>query len=200
MDRETIIKVMSIMKIAYPRFYANITKTEAEQSIMLWQDAFKYDDPNLLVLAVKELITTLQYPPTVADVKNMMRKITAVDEKNENDYWNELDKAVRNCLYNTQEVFDKLSDPIKRVIGSPAQLRELALSDADTFATVTKGQFLKQIKIVIEREKDVKSMSPDVKAFIASYNANMLNNEEVKKLEGGEKNDTKSNTLGWSYC
>ena len=188
MTKEEVTAILGVLKTSYPRFYQNMTKQEMFNTIDLWYERFRHEDVQIVTLAVNNLIDTFSFPPTIADVKKAMRSLIAINEKTENDYWNELDKAVRNCLYNTQEVYEKLSPQIKKVIGSPAQLKEYAMSDADTFATVTKGQFLKQIKVVIDREKEYNSYSLETKQFIESYKQGLLEKqyEETNKLLGLE--------------
>lgn len=165
MNREQAIALLKILKTAFPRFYADMTKEEAENTINLWVDMFKHEDPALVMTATKDLINTFKFPPTIADVKEKMYGLTN-NEVDNLTLWNELDKAVRNCLYNTQNVFDGLSPVVKKFVGSPAQLREYALSPADTFSTVTKGQFLKQVEILKKRDKELKMMLPECRQLV----------------------------------
>lgn len=181
MNREQAIVILKILKTAYPRFYANITKQEAEDMIGLWVDMFKAENPDLVITAVKDLINTFQFPPTIADVKNAMYKLTN-NTASPLELWNELDKATRNCLYKEREVFESLSEPVKRFLGSPAQLRELALGDKNTFQTVTKGQFLKQIEIIQQREKEDKMMLPETKAILQQLKGAVA--KDINLLEG----------------
>lgn len=183
MTKEEVIAILGVLKTSYPRFYQNMTKQEMFNTINLWYERFKHEDTRVVTLAVNNLIDTFSFPPTIADVKKAMRSLITVEEKTENDYWNELDKAVRNCLYNTSEVYEKLSPQIKKVIGHPAQLREMALSDGDVFATVTKGQFLKQIKVVLDREKEYNSFSPEAKQFIEQHKQNLNLIGDMKFLQ-----------------
>jgi len=172
MDREKAIALLKILKTAYPRFYADMTKDEAENTINLWVDMFKHDDTSLVMLATKELINDFKYPPTIADVKEKMYKMT--DQSQDSmELWNELAGAVRNCLYKEAEVFNRLSPIVQRFVGSPAQLREMAMTESKTFHTVTKGQFLKQIEVLKQREKDEKMMLPETKKFIAQISSGM---------------------------
>lgn len=177
MNREQAIALFKIFKTAFPRFYADMTKDEAEATIGLWVDMFKDDDPNLVIMASKELLTTLKFPPTIADVKEKMYSLVNKEE-DDMELWNELDKAVRNCLYNTQQVFDGLSPLVKKFVGNPAQLRDLAMSDTTTFNTVTKGQFLKQIPILKQREKELNMMLPENRQLIES----LANGFDAKRL------------------
>ena len=164
-DRDSIITVLGVLKTAYPNFYKDMTKQDMIRTIDLWQEMFQNSEPQLLINAVKSLINTFQYPPTIADVKNAMYKLTD-NSASAVELWNELDRATRNCLYREAEVFEKLSEPIKRFLGSPAQLKELALGNKDTFQTVTKGQFLKQIEIIKQREKEENLMLPETREML----------------------------------
>ena len=168
MQRDVILTIMGVLKTAYPRFYVDMTRKEAEETIALWQEMFSNADPTLLTMAVKDLIGSFKYPPTIADVKEKMYKLTA-DDKTDIEYWNELNKAVCNCLYNTEQVYNNLSDPVKKFVGSPRALRDLALTEATTFNTVIKGQFLKQIVILKEREKENRMMLPAVKTIAEKF-------------------------------
>lgn len=172
MNKKEVVKLLTIFQTAYPRFYVNQTEEELMEAVNLWHDMFKDDDPKLVVPAAKELLGTLKYPPTIADVKEKMYSLTN-QETDDMELWNELDKAVRNCLYNTQQVFDGLSPLVKKFVGNPGQLRDLAMSDASTFNTVTKGQFLKQIQVLKQREKELQMMLPENRKLIEDITSNL---------------------------
>ena len=65
-----------------------------------------------------------------------------------------------NGIYMTQEEFDKASPEVKKFFGNIRQVQELAKTDSDTVNTVTKGQFLKQYEILVERE-NARKMLPE---------------------------------------
>ena len=162
MEKEHIIKVLGTLKTAYPRFYANMNKDEAEETIALWYEMFKNDDPRLVISAVKKLITELQFPPTIADVKQAMYKLV---DKTETDIelWNKFERAVSNSIYHAGEEFKKLPGVVQKFVGSPNQLREYALMDSDVVHSVIKGQFLKQIDILKTRQKEEKMLLPEIR-------------------------------------
>lgn len=74
MERTDILKILGIIKNAYPRFYQGITISDAKDTADLWTEMFKEDNPQDIVKAVKELICELEFPPTIADVKTRIRK------------------------------------------------------------------------------------------------------------------------------
>lgn len=172
MKREDVIKILTVLQTAYPRFYVNQTTEQLKDAVDLWSEMFTQESPQMVAVAVKELIVTSPYPPTIADVKEKLYSLTN-NEVDDMELWNELDKAARNCLYNTQEIFDNLSPLVKKFVGSPAQLREFATSDPATFSTVTKGQFLKQISVLKQREKENTMMLPENRVLLENLTNNM---------------------------
>lgn len=158
-------KLLFLLQTAYPRYYDGKTADELAGAVDLWYDLLKDHDTTLVFAAAKELLGTLKFPPTIADIKEKMYNMTN-QEEDDMALWNELDKAVRNCLYNTQEVFDGLSPLVKKFVGNPAQLRDYGAGDIATFNTVTKGQFLKQIPILKQREKELKMMLPENRQLV----------------------------------
>jgi len=162
MTRDEVIQLLSLLKVAYPNFYRNITKTEAERTISLYEDMFINMDFKVVTMAIKELINTLQYPPTIADIKNKIDEITTI-KKLPTDLWEQLCMAIKNSGYHSVEEFEKLSPEVKAFVGSPNELKNLALMDSDIVHSVIKGQFFKQIEIIQKRDADDKRMLPESK-------------------------------------
>ena len=162
MLKKEVGQVLMIIQTAYPRFYVNQTKEDLAGAIDLWYDLFKDDDARLVGIAVRQLIATLQFPPTIADVKEVMYKL-AEDENNKEtpiELWNKIVKAISNSIYNSGAEFEKLPEPCQKFVGSPRQLMEWAMS-TDFNDSVVRGQFLKQLEIIQQREKDAKMMLPE---------------------------------------
>ena len=184
MNREQAIIVLKLLKTAYPRFYANMTKDEAENTVALWTDMFKGDNPELVLIAVKKLIGELEFPPTISDVKKSMYSITD-NTASDIELWNRFLKAISRSGYNSVEEFDKLPELLQKFAGSPQQLKTYAMMDSDTVNSVVKGQFLKHIGILKEREKENKMMLPEVREIVYALSNKMGNN----LIEGGAIKD-----------
>lgn len=178
MKREEVIAILGIMRTAYPRFYANMKKDELLETVDLWYEMFKDDNSLIVTSAVKKLITQLEFPPTIADVKKAMYSLTDNTESNI-ELWNRFIKSASRASYNSAEEYASLPDIIKKFVGSPMQLRDYALMDADTVNTVVKGQFLKHIEILRQREKEEKMMLPETRELIKKLSS------DTKLLKGG---------------
>ena len=65
----------------------------------------------------------------------------------------------------TQEQFDMASPEVKKFFGNVRQVKELAMVDMETINTVTKGQFLKQYEVLINRERGQKLLPKQMQDF-----------------------------------
>ncbi len=172
MQRDEIIVILGTLKTAYPKFYVDMSKQEMMNTIDLWTEMFAHEDAKLVTVAVKNLINTFKWVPTIADIKEEMYKLTETKNESPIELWNCIKKAIRNSAYNSYDEFQKLPEAAKTFVGSPNQLREWALS-TDYNDGVVKGQFLKQIEVIQKREKDNKLMLPQVKNIIEQLTSNM---------------------------
>lgn len=179
MNRDTIIAILGTLRTAYPRFYATMNKEDAEKTIELWQEMFQEISPQTLVMAVKNLINTFSYPPTIADVKNEVYKLMAGEQKTDIDLWNELKSAIRSGIYHSAEIFQTLSPELQIYLKTPMQLKELAMSNADELDTVQKGIFLKQMPIIQQREKEKMMMLPERRKILEELTDKMSINKLI---------------------
>lgn len=168
MTRDDVIKIMSVLRGAYPHFYRDISKQEAYDTINLWTDMFSQDDASIVAAAVKSLIDggDKGFPPTIGQVKAKMRLLAGSDELTEAEAWNLVSKAVKNGLYGAVEEFEKLPPAVKRIVGSPSQLRDWASMDSETLHSVVASNFQRSYKVVATREKEIAALPDDVKKLI----------------------------------
>ena len=166
MKRKEILMMLSLLKTAYPSFYKNIVKEEAEEVIKLYELMFSDENFEIVLLAVKELIKTFKYPPTIADINEKIYQLKNIENKSNSELWDSLLKAIRNGSYGSVEEFNKLPEIVKEYVGSPTQLQEMAQMDSDVIHSVVKGQFLKQIDNLKQRTKEKSMMSKEVKDLL----------------------------------
>lgn len=182
MSRDNIIAILGILKTAYPRFYANMAKNQAEETIALWQEMFKDTDIRVLTIAVKRLITHLEFPPTVADVKKEIVKITS-DNKNTIDYWQEAFKMMCSALYMQKEEFNTYSDICKKFFGNVDNLRSYGAMDRQEVINNIQPRFLRYAENYQKQEKENMMLPNDYKKMVQK----LVSKFEVKKLEEENK-------------
>lgn len=196
MNKQETTQILALLNAAYPAFYSKMSRMEIDGVIALWAEMFVDDDFGLVKYALKELIAThTGYPPDIAALKTKIAEVTqaATDKPTHEELWQKLKAAASNGYYNARAEFEKLPPVLKRYVGSPATLREYAMIDADTFNTVNHGQFLKQIKVIEDREEYAQKMPDNVKMLIASVYQPL---EAPKQLDDGEVNERRNKLLG----
>ena len=159
-------KILAILTATYPTFYKDMKDEEMDGVIEIWAEMFKDCDYRLVSLAVKELINSYEYPPTIATIKNKMYELTNTNDTSPTELWDKLLTAIRNGTYGAEVEFEKLPDIVKEFVKSPSQLREMASMDSDVIHSVVKGQFLKQIENLKERIKERNMMLPETKKIL----------------------------------
>lgn len=165
MTRDETKKVLKVLNTAYPEHFSKMTRDEKLDQIDLYQTIFGGLPVEIVVSAVCTYIKTNEYKPTIAGLQKQVDLIA--ENKNEAaDLWNTLAEACRKGSVLTQEEFNMLPWPIKRWCGNISQIRELAKTESSIFNTVTRGQFLKAVPQLMEREKAVEQIPDGVKQIL----------------------------------
>ena len=141
-------------------------KDKAQKQLMIntWVECLGDLDYNLVLQAVKKSIIETPYPPTIHDIrKAAMEIIEPSTQKSAIEAWNEAYKMICNGGYMTQEEFEKASPEVQTFFGNVRQVKELSQTDLATVNTVTKGQFLKQYDLLVQRENDRKLLPKEWK-------------------------------------
>ena len=73
MTREETIKILAILKAAYPNSYRGMTKDEANGTVAVWAAQFASIPAQVVMIAVNKLISTNTFPPAINEVKEGIR-------------------------------------------------------------------------------------------------------------------------------
>lgn len=172
--------IMDILTTAYPRFYSGPDAPDMMKTLTLWAEMFARDEVALVAAAVKALIESDEkgYPPHIGAVKAKLRLLTSGGELGELEAWGIVAKALRNSTYGSKEEFEMLPSVIKRIVGSPAQLREWGLMDHDTVHSVVASNFQRSYRSILQREQEIAKLPPDVKALVGK----LVNDKKMDAL------------------
>lgn len=169
MTREETIRIMAVLKGAYPMYYRDMKRAEAESVVALWQEMFAGDEYLMVAAAVKALIATDSkgFPPHIGAVKAKLRQITTPEEMSEAEAWGLVQKALSNGLYGSEREFNKLPENLQRLVGSPNQLREWAMMPVDEVASVVASNFQRSYRARTAAQRDFDALPSDVQALAA---------------------------------
>lgn len=171
MTREETKAILNILRTNYSNFYKNTTKEEAEKIIDLWSTMLADEASYLVTEAVKVLIRSLKYPPTIADVVEKIALLTQPQQLTEMEAWQEVRSAI--SYYNAQSCFDNLSPIIQKIVGSPNQLRLWATMEADEVDSVIASNFMRSYKSRVSQEKEMALLPENTRQLIKGLSERM---------------------------
>ena len=171
MTREETKSILSVLRAGYPNFYKDLNKADADQIIDLWATMFVDEPVKVVIEAVKTLMVTAKFPPTIADVKEKIYLVTHPQAMTEAEAWNIVKKAIG--YYNAQEHFEALPPILQKLVGSPNQLREWGMMDMDEVNTIVASNFMRSYKARVQHEKETAMLPESTRAMIQGLSAKL---------------------------
>lgn len=171
MTAQETANIMTILHVAYPRYYADTTDEDKKAALQLWSVMFADYEYDVVAAAVKAVIATNKFPPTVADINEKLRLLTASQKMSELEAWDKVRRAICNSSYNSQEEFNNLPDECKVIIHSPHQLRAWAQISEHELNTVVASNFMRDFRNSEDRRREKEMLPESVKKAIENATA-----------------------------
>lgn len=177
MTKKEMAEIIAIMQANYPDDFRGMSDTAMNAKINLWFMQFRDDSYMEVMTAVMAHIATdtNRFMPPVGVIKAKLVEIRRPEdaEMTELEAWDLISKATRNSTYNSVEEFDKLPPVVKRLVGSPMQLKEWAAMDTDTLQSVVASNFQRSYKARAAHEREYLALSSAVQQEMARIAAEM---------------------------
>ncbi len=180
MTRQETGVIMDVLRTAYPRYYAGQSVTELRNAVNLWTELFAGDDVRVVAAAVKALIATDDkgFPPHIGAVKAKLRQITQPQQMLPAEAWGLVWKAIQRSAYHSREEFEALPPTLRRLVGTPEQLKAWSQMDADTVQSVISSNFQRSYQARVRQEQEFQALPADVRQMMGAA-------AERLSLEGG---------------
>ncbi len=184
MTREETITILSVIKAAYPQWARGLTKTDADMMITLWSSMLEEHEYKLVQVAIKKIIATNKFPPSVAEVIEAINYITSggQSEMTEIEAWGLVRKAIKNSAYNAEEEFNKLPEKIQQAIGSHNILHNWSQESVNGIETVIGSNFMRSYKQTVIRNKEEKQLPQSIRTMLDS-----IGNKMIEGISNGNK-------------
>ena len=155
MNKNETLKILAVIKVAYPYSFTKLTNADIEAMVELWMLQFKDYDYELVNGAINTIISgdLNDFMPTIARIKEVCRMLVSPNQIGEVEAWQYIKNALSNSIYNAKEEFNKLPTICQKIVGSPRQLREWCMLDINETDTVVHSNFLKAFRGVVEHER-----------------------------------------------
>ena len=155
MTNQEIVKVLELLETAYgaKKFYADTNK---EKVIWLWSVMFRDDEAIEVNRAVINCISTLQFAPTIADIKQRIAKAKMAGQLTEMEAFHLIAKASEDATdWKTAEAkFTGLPKILQKIVGSPGQLRNWRKVSEEQFETVIASNIMRSYRELASQERD----------------------------------------------
>lgn len=185
MNKKETLQILTLLSANYESFAKRTEIYENLQIVAnLWYECLKDLEYNLVLLAVKQVVISNKFPPTINEIREKVVEIINPKTDSAIEAWEEAYKMICNGSYMTKEEFESHSPKVKKFFGSVEQVRQLGKVDIDTCNTVVKGQFLKQYQNLSEREEKERLLPKEMNEMIDKLTSKM----DIGELgEGGKE-------------
>lgn len=161
MDVKQTGTILEVIRMAYPKYGKDFSEEEHKKQLALWYRHFAAEDFGIVMTILDEYIEHNLFPPSIADIKAGIRSISMPSKES---LWDELMEAARHSIgtsyipvdkdhsrkiRNREVEFDKLSEPLKRFVGSPNGLEDIR-GELSANALRLKDNFNRRIEGILE--------------------------------------------------
>lgn len=166
MNKQETLKILAVLKAAYPNFYRGLKDGGEDAIINLWAIQFAEDSYRDVSLAVHTLISTRTdtFPPVIGEVKEVLRSITHPDEIPSGDAWEMVMRCIRRGTVHAAEDWANLPADVRAAV-SVDEIKRHAENE-EFNEGVEKALFLKRWAVLRDRRRTEQQMPPTLRAQI----------------------------------
>jgi hypothetical protein len=97
--REETLAIMGVLKAAYPNYYRDMNRKDAEAVVDLWATMFNDEPMQLVAMAVKAHIASdvKGFPPHIGAIKEAIVKLQTPNTMSELEAWALVSRAASNA-------------------------------------------------------------------------------------------------------
>ena len=176
MSRQELLQIFALLEANYEPQFAKKTDLNKRAMVNLWEEHFIDKDYNLVKAAVNAYISTdtTGFVPNVGQINEQIRKLTNPDQMTEQEAVALIIKAARNGTYGAEEEFEKLPPVLKRLAGSPEQIRLWARMDEDELNTVVASNLMRSYKVLAKNEEAQQTLPSSVRAMLEQASERLM--------------------------
>lgn len=190
MTRDETIEILMVVQAAYPNYKPH----DKTVTVNLWYEMLLDYSYQQVGAAVKAYIRTDKsgFAPSIGDIMDKIQMLFGDAQLDEVQAWGIVWKAICNSGNHADEEFENLPEMIKKVVGSPGQLRQWALSNVDD-KTISywKSDFQRTYRTFQQRERELKKLPTELLQLIQNHSnidkITQKNKRNVLELDTSDK-------------
>lgn len=163
-NRENIGEIFNLLSANYGEKMFPDDQKKMANVVNLWQVMFADDDPAEVLVAVKDCIATLQFPPKIADIKSRISQNRMAGQPTAMEAWTQVYKGLLDIdgMSSARRLYDSLPPIAKKLIGAPEQLLDWKEADGKVLTTVIASAFMRDYKILAGHEASYHALPADM--------------------------------------
>lgn len=175
MTYDETLGIMAVLKAAYPAYYRDMGRKDAESIVGLWTELLSDEPLDVVAAAVKLHIASDQkgFPPHVGAIRNAIVKLRQPEQMTELEAWALVSRAIRNGTYGAQAEFERLPPMLQRLVGSPEQLRQWAVMEQDEVQSVVASNFQRSFRARQGSERELLALPSNMRDFVGTISSGM---------------------------
>lgn len=172
MTRDECKQIIMIIDAAYPNFKVN----DLTGTINVWHALLEDYDYKSIQMGLKVYIATSgsAFGPSVSELIAASRKPLELAETDAVTAWQEVRKAIRDSYYHAEDHFEKFPEAVKKVVGSPSQLRSWGQMESEKVDTVIWNNFKKSYETTQSRNREINSLPVGIRGLIQQTSTQMI--------------------------
>jgi len=177
-QKETSI-LLGMLRVAYPRFYAEISPEDITVSVGTWTMMLSDTTLEVATVALQRLIATSKFPPTIAEMRESIATVQYPSLPDAGDAWGEVNDAIRNYGYYRQaEALASMREPVRLAVERMGW-RDLCMSEN---GMADRAHFLRIYESMEKRTKEQNLLPAALKDTIAKIGQAMTNGTDKTRL------------------
>lgn len=176
MTAQEVAKLIYIIRATYPNAFQRYTEDDMRNLIFSWASVMEDYSYEQASAGLKMFLAsdTKGFPPSPGQVIDCIMRARGDDAMSATEAWALVRKAISNGLYGAEEEFAKLPPLCQKAIGSPENIREMAMTDMTTVAAVEQSHFIRAYNTVLQRERELAKIPASVLKAIEQAQREML--------------------------
>ena len=182
MTKEECRNILATVAMVYHNWHPG----DLQATLDAWYFVMCDFDAKQILAAVRAyaMTNTSGFPPSPAQLITQLRP----QEDSALNAWSKVYKAICNSTYHSQEEFDKLPEDCQKAVGSPENLRQWAMTDADSI-TVLQANFIKTYNMTVERERLNSLLPENLKDALGQTPRKAIEKKNETDAKGSEHNE-----------
>lgn len=163
--RQNISQMMDLLVAAYGEKAFPLNNPDMmTKTVNLWSVMFAEDEPEEVLLAVKNCIATSQFAPRIADIKQRIAQSRMAGQMTEMEAWVSIRKAIKKAGTSAEanQAFSALPQILRKVVGEPGTLKEWRGVSLDTLEGVIASNCQRSYRELARNEATFNALPKDI--------------------------------------